>query len=130
MKRPLISYILTYCIALVWLINGLYCKVLKYVPRHQQIVEEILGADYADLLTKTIGFSEIIMAIWVFSGIKSRFNAIFQIVIIASMNVLEFILVPHLLLWGRLNILFATILIAIIYYNEFVLKKDYHGFVS
>ena len=112
-------------IAIVWLVNGLYCKVLNEVPRHQEIVASILGGDYAELLTKAIGVSEMIMALWIFSGIKSRVNAILQISIIATMNILEFILVPELLLWGRFNILFATLLLWIIYYNEFILKRKF-----
>jgi len=39
------------------------------------------------------------------------------------MNTLEFILVPDLLLWGRLNSLFALLFISLVYYNEFVLNK-------
>ena len=124
MSRLILSKLLTYFIALVWFINGLLCKVLNYVPRHQEIVSEILGPAYALSLTKAIGLSEILMAIWVISGIKSRTSAVLQIVIIATMNVLEFILVPHLLLWGRLNLIFALFLIGIIYYNEFIIKKQ------
>lgn len=124
MNTNLISKILTYSIALVWLINGLICKVLNFVPRHQEIVSEIIGADFAPILIKVIGFSEILMAIWIITGIKSRTNAILQIIVIATMNILEFLLVPHLLLWGRINIIFALLLIAIVYYNEFVLKKQ------
>ena len=123
MTHIFISKILTYFVAMVWLINGLICKVLNFVPRHQEIVSEILGVTHASMLTKAIGIAEMVMAIWVISGIKSRINAILQIVIIAMMNILEFILVPQLLLWGRLNLIFALLLIMIIYYNEFVLKK-------
>ena len=35
--------VLHYLIAAVWLANGLFCKVLNLVPRHQQIVARILG---------------------------------------------------------------------------------------
>lgn len=124
MNHSYLSKFLTYLIALVWFINGLICKVLNYVPRHQEIVSEILGATYASPLTKAIGISEILMALWVVSGIKSRINAVLQIVIIATMNIMEFMLVPQLLLWGRLNLVFALLLVAIVYYNEFVLKEE------
>ena len=124
MAKISIYKILNYCIALVWLANGLLCKVLNFVPRHQQIVAKILGVNYSRPFTFFIGLSEIIMAIWILSGFKSRLNAIIQIVVIATMNSLEFILVPDLLLWGRLNALFAFILILIIYYNEFHLGKN------
>ena len=114
---------LTYLIATIWFVNGLFCKVLNLVPRHQQIVSEILGAEHSTLFTKLIGISEILMALWIVSGIKSRFNTIAQILIIATMNTMEFILVPDLLLWGKYNSLFAALFIAIIFSNEFVLHS-------
>lgn len=30
-------------IALVWLVNGLWCKVLGHVPRHEAIVARVLS---------------------------------------------------------------------------------------
>ncbi|HEY5773646.1 MAG TPA: DoxX-like family protein [Chitinophagaceae bacterium] len=120
MTRP---QLLNYFIAAVWIINGLFCKVLNLVPRHQEIVARILSNDHARLLTIAIGVSEIAMAIWILSGVRRRLNAIAQIIIIATMNTLEFILVPDLLLWGRFNALFAFLFILLIFYNEFYAKK-------
>ena len=110
-------------ISVVWLANGLFCKVLNLVPRHEQIVARILGEDYSRPLTILIGLSEVVMAVWVLSKFKSKLNAITQILIVALMNTLEFILVPDLLLWGRLNSVFALLFIGLVYYNEFVLNK-------
>lgn len=115
--------ILTFCIALVWILNGLFCKVLNLVPRHEQIVSRILGDDYSRVITILIGLSEIVMAIWILSKFKPRVNAIVQISIVGLMNTLEFILVPDLLLWGKLNSLFALIFIMVVYFNEFYLNK-------
>lgn len=106
-------------IALVWLINGLFCKVLDLVPRHQAIVAEILGKDHAALATRTIGVLEIGMCIWVLSRIRSRWCAIVQIVTVAVMNIMEFFLVPHLLLFGKFNALIALLFIIVIFLNEF-----------
>jgi hypothetical protein len=114
---------LTYLIAAVWLINGLFCKVLNLVPRHQEIVTNILGNDHARLLTVLIGLSEIIMAVWILSGLWKRLNAVTQILVIATMNTLEFLLVPDLLLWGKFNSLWAFLFILLIYFNEFRLNK-------
>jgi len=114
---------LNYFIAAVWIINGLFCKVLNLVPRHQEIVARILNNDHARLLTIAIGISEIAMAVWILSGIRRRLNAIAQIIIIAAMNALEFILVPDLLLWGRFNALFAFLFILLIFYNGFYGKN-------
>lgn len=63
------------------------------------------------------------MALWIISGIKPRWNALLQILTIAVMNVLEFVLVPDLLLWGRWNALFALLFILLIYYHAFLFKK-------
>ncbi len=63
------------------------------------------------------------MAVWILSGIKARLNAITQILVIATMNIMEFIFVPELLLWGRANSFFALLFILVIYYNEFLLNK-------
>jgi uncharacterized membrane protein YphA (DoxX/SURF4 family) len=121
MKR--IYKILTYCIATVWIVNGLFCKVINLVPRHEQIVARILGDDHSRLLTILIGLSEIIMAVWILSAYKTRLNTIAQITVVATMNTLEFILVPDLLLWGKLNSLFASIFILVVYFNEFYLNN-------
>jgi len=123
MKNSILHLILNYGIALIWVLNGLFCKILNLVPRHELIVSKILGADYARLFTVLIGIAEVIMAIWILSRLKARLNAITQIVIIATMNTLEFILAPELLLWGKFNSIFASILILVIYYNEFVVNK-------
>jgi len=125
MTRGNIHRILSYITSLVWFINGLVCKVLNLVPRHEQIVSRILGNDHARLLTILIGLSEIVMAIWILSGFKRRLCAITQIIVIGTMNTLEFILVPDLLLWGRLNSLFALLFILLIYFNEFTINKKF-----
>jgi hypothetical protein len=116
--------VLTYFIAGVWLINGLFCKVLGLVPRHELIVGRILGDAYAHPLTIIIGISEIIMALWVASGRWSRINSILQIMVVSGMNILEFFLVPDLLLWGKYNSLFAMVFILIVYYNEFQISHQ------
>jgi hypothetical protein len=63
------------------------------------------------------------MALWIISGYKRKLNAITQIVVIASMNILEAIYAPHLLLWGKWNGVFALLFILVIYGNQFHLKN-------
>jgi hypothetical protein len=115
--------ILTFFIAAVWLVNGLICKVLNLVPRHEQIVARILGSEHSRTLTVLIGLSEIVMVIWILTRFKPRLNAIAQMTVVATMNILEFVLVPDLLLWGRLNSFFALLFIMLVYYHEFVLNS-------
>ena len=114
--------ILTYFIAAVWLANGLLCKVLNLVPRHEHIVGRILGEDFSRPLTVIIGLSEIVMAAWVVSNYQSRLNVMVQMILVALMNSIEFVLVPDLLLWGKWNAAFAFLFIGLVYYNEFVLN--------
>jgi len=108
---------------MVWFLNGLVCKVLNLAPRHQEIVARILGEEYARTITVLIGISEIIMAVWVLSKYKSQFNAITQMIIVLAMNLLEYFIAPDLLLWGRMNIVFALFFVGLVYYNEFILKE-------
>ncbi len=114
--------ITTVLIACVWFGFGLGCKVLGLAPRHEAIVARILGDAFAGPLTIAIGVSEIVMAVWVLSGFRARWCAIAQIAIVGTMNVLETILVPDLLLWGHFNMLFALGFMAVVYVNEWVLR--------
>ena len=115
---------ITYLIALIWFTNGLICKVIGLVPRHQAIVAQILGAEHAYLFTKLIGVSEVLMSFWIVTRWQRKMNVIVQCVIIALMNTLEFILVPDLLLWGKWNSFFALILIGSILLNERYYQKQ------
>ena len=115
--------ILNIFIALIWFINGLLCKVLNLVPRHQEIVSEITNSSYSKELTIIIGVLEILMCFWILSKIQPKLNAAIQIGIIALMNILELIIVPDLLLWGRYNSVFALLLILFIYLTNFHLNK-------
>jgi hypothetical protein len=123
MNRTTTRRFLTYGIAAVWIGMGLFCKVLNLVPRHQEIVARILGSGYAPVLTQAIGVGEIAMAAWTLSGIRPRLNAVTQIMVVGAMNVLEFILAPDLLLWGRFNAVYAAMFMSVVGYNEFVLHR-------
>jgi len=112
------NQLLRYLIALVWLVNGLFCKLLMLVPRHEAIVARILGPAHAGVLTRLIGLGEIGIALWVASGIQSRWCALVQIGLVLSMNTLEAILAPDLLLWGRANALFAALFCVLIYLHS------------
>ena len=123
MGVKLIYQILRLSFALVWFVNGFYCKILGLVPRHEFIVAKILGFEYAQQFTVAIGFAEVIMGFWILSGYKSKLNAITQIVVVLLMNILETLLVPELLLWGSMNLLFAIVFVILIFINEFIIAK-------
>ncbi|WP_276133037.1 DoxX-like family protein [Polluticoccus soli] len=120
--KPHLAKILSFLIATVWLLNGL-CKIFDIVPRHEMIVSRILGVQYAHVITIAIGFAEVGMTVWIISGIMRRLNVITQIVIIAAMNILEFVIAPDLLLWGRFNSVFALLFILLIYFHATLNKR-------
>ena len=122
MHSPAYHKIINLLIATVWLANGLFCKLLNLVPRHQLIVARILGASHATLITRAIGISEIAMTVWILSSVKSRWCAIVQMLIVAVMNTIEFFLAPDLLLFGKGNAVLALVFIAVVYCNEFMLR--------
>lgn len=100
--------------AAVWLVNGLWCKILDAVPRHREIVAHILGEEHAMLFTRFIGVGEVLIAVWIFTGIRWKWSCAVQISAVATMNVIEFIAVPELLLFGRFNLLVALAYITLV----------------
>lgn len=114
---------LTVFIAMVWLVNGLFFKVFNLIPRHQLIVGRFFGDEISGVVTLTIGLLEVGMAMWILSGYSKQINALVQIFIILSMNILEFWLVPNLLLWGRFNLVFALGFLALVAYDGGLIRK-------
>jgi uncharacterized membrane protein YphA (DoxX/SURF4 family) len=131
-SKQKVHKIVSYSIAIVWVVNGLFCKVLNLVPRHEEIVMHLLNLDRpsAKIITISIGLSEIVMAIWIICGYKPKLNAIAQIAVVATMNILEFIFVPDLLLWGKFNSVFAVLFILIVYFNEFYFHLQLRHFLK
>lgn len=110
--------------ASVWMVNGLICKVLDVVPRHREIVGRILGEDHAMALTRMIGIGEIGMAVWILSGIRSRWSAWAQISAVMGMNVIEYFAVPDMLLFGRFNIVVALAYSALVVCSGLLTKTS------
>src|SRR5689334_8720121 len=106
-KNDTIYRLFVCLIAIVWLINGLICKTLNLVSRHQEIVARILSPGHAELLTTLIGVGETFMAIWVLSRLLPRICTIVQVILIITMNSIEYFMVPDLLLFGKFNAVLA-----------------------
>ena len=68
--------------------------------------------------TGLIGLGEIGIGLWVISGIKPRWCAWTQIALVLTMNSLEAVLAPDLLLWGRANALFAALFCGFTYLHS------------
>lgn len=102
-------------LASVWIINGLFAKLLGFVPRHQAIVARFFGEVAALSLTRVIGGAEIVMALWILSGRHRRSCAIAQTILIVTMNGLELwkardlLLSPSLMVAGNAFLLLLAI---------------------
>lgn len=98
----------------VWLINGVWCKLIDGVPRHREIVARILGEEHSLALTRIIGAGEVVMAVWILSGIRWKWSCAAQISTVVLMNVIEFFMAPDLLLFGRFNSLVALAYVSLV----------------
>ena len=88
-------------VAAVWLIHGLYNKLLGGSSRHLAIVHSIpgMGGLVGQRVLTAVGIGEVAIALWVLSGWKPRLCAATQTVALLSMNVIELTFARPLLLW-------------------------------
>jgi uncharacterized membrane protein YphA (DoxX/SURF4 family) len=112
----MVSYLILFARLLaggVWLFHGFYSKILGGIPRHEMIVERILGTAIAPTATLFIGLGEIVLGLWALSGRLPRTCATAQTLAILTMNTLEILLAQDLLISATgmltLNALFLTI---------------------
>jgi len=112
---PLFAF-LTFAIAAVWIVFGMWFKVLGIVPRHRLIVAAILGDSAAGPVTVLVGIAEIGMALWVLSGLYPRACAAVQTLAIVAMNALEIRLARNLLLAPMLMLCANAIFLVVIWY--------------
>jgi len=75
-------------IALVWIYQGFWCKLLGQAPHHQEIVEKtpFLNACRARRALIALGALECVLGMWVLSGIWAREAALAQTLLLVSMN--------------------------------------------
>ena len=85
-------------IASVWIFHGLYSKVLRGIPRHQQIVARVLGDGLAGTATIAVGLLEVLLGVWILTGRKRPVCALVQTLAIVGMNTLEIVLANDLLI--------------------------------
>ncbi len=130
MRYKIVYKIIKLISVLVWFVNGIYCKILDQVPRHQEIVKKIINEEYSGELTLIIGLLEVVMVVWILSNYKSRLNVIIQITVVMIMNIVELLFVRDLLLWGKYNVVFAILFTVILYINEFQLKSKLTKYVT
>jgi S-adenosylmethionine:diacylglycerol 3-amino-3-carboxypropyl transferase/uncharacterized membrane protein YphA (DoxX/SURF4 family) len=86
-------------VALVWLYQGLWCKLLGRCPGHQAIVQAVpgLAGRTGAIVLAGLGTIEVGLAVWVLSGWRPRLAAAAQTLLLVGMN-------GGGLLWGREHI--------------------------
>ena len=86
-------------VALVWLYQGLWCKLLGRCPGHRAIVEAVpgLAGRAGTIVLLGLGAVEVGLAVWVLSGWRPRLVAWAQTLLLVGMN-------GGGLLWGRAHI--------------------------
>src|SRR5215470_11535663 len=75
-------------LAMVWIYQGLWCKILGQTPHQRAILEAVPHLDPAAAHAALIvlGAAECALAVWVVSGRRARAAAITQTVLVAGMN--------------------------------------------
>ena len=101
-------------VASVWLVHGLYNKLLGGSPRHLAIVQSVPGLSgvAGERILTMVGLFEVAVALWILSGRAPLHCAATQTVVLLSMNVVELTFARHLLLSPLgllpLNLVFLT----------------------
>lgn len=119
-KMKKMKIFIRYFIAAIWFVNGVLCKILNLVPRHQAIVERITDTTHGRLITLIIGVGEFCISIWVAQGVWPKLNAVVQILIIILYSILGYMMAPDLLLFGSFSYIINLTFIILIYYNGFI----------
>ena len=85
-------------VALVWLYEGLVCKLLRPMPSQQQIVRAVpLPRVLAHALLPAIGIAEVGLGLWALSGRLPFACALTQTVILIAMNTVGILSARHLI---------------------------------
>jgi uncharacterized membrane protein YphA (DoxX/SURF4 family) len=75
-------------IALVWVYQGLWCKVLGGIPRHLDVISAVpfIGPAAGHITLIALGLLESGIAVWVLWGRWMRYAAVVQTLLLAAMN--------------------------------------------
>ena len=111
----LLAGLATAIVASVWLVHGLFNKLLHFSPRHLLIVQSVpgLAGSRGEAVLTAIGVFEVGIALWVLSGSAAGVCAAVQTVVLLTMNVVELSTARSLLLWPAglipINVLFLSL---------------------
>jgi hypothetical protein len=90
-----------FTVAAVWLVHGLYNKLLGGSPRHLAIVQAVpgFGGTVGEVVLASVGMVEVAIAFWVLSRRTPRLCAATQTTVLLSMNIVELTFARELLMW-------------------------------
>jgi hypothetical protein len=114
---------LTFVTASVWLVFGMWFKLLGMVPRHRLIIAAILGEAVAGPMTLIVGAAETTLALWIISGLYPRICAAVQSMAIVTMNTVELLYAKNLLLSPGLMICLNAVLLTAVWYWALIAPK-------
>ena len=84
---PVLIWLLRGVVALVWIYEGLWLKVIRQAPHELQVVASVgIGWLPPKTLLFLIGSGETLLGIGVLTGLYARFLAWFQILLLLAMN--------------------------------------------
>jgi DoxX-like family len=75
-------------VAMVWVYEGLWCKVLRGSRHELEVVEAapVFGPGVAALFLRALGVFECALAVWVLSGWQPLWAAVVQTALLVSLN--------------------------------------------
>ena len=75
-------------VALVWMYQGFWCKLLGRAPRQLKIMDAapFIGSVRSRQALAALGILECVLAAWVLSGARAREAAVTQTLLVAGMN--------------------------------------------
>jgi len=90
------AWLVRAAVAAVWAYEGLWCKLLRGEPREFEVVKAVprWGPRFGAPFLMSLGAVELGVAIWVLSGVAPFACALFQTVLLVTLN-------ANGLLWSR-----------------------------
>ncbi|MEA2710390.1 MAG: hypothetical protein QOF78_2991 [Phycisphaerales bacterium] len=112
-------------VASVWLYHGLVNKLLHAEPRHLRIVQSVPGFDgtTGERVLIAIGVAEVLIAIWILSGVRARTCALVQTVALLAMNATELTFARGHLLWPAMLVPANLLLLSIAWISASLTDK-------
>ena len=90
------TWLIRIAVAAVWLYEGLWCKLLRGAPHELEVVKAVprYGPRFGVPFLMALGVLEVLLGVWVLTGIAPLLCAVTQTVLLVSLNV-------NGLIWSR-----------------------------